>query len=375
MAYVRKRGKKYTAYWIGENGERKSRAAFADKGASQRLANDMESRALRVREGLDEPGEAARREAAAKPLAVHVDDYQANLLAKGDSPRHVAHIAGAIRRLITDAGIVAVSEIAPDRVQQALGRIKAQRSARTANHALSAVKSFARWLANANRIREVPRGLLAIRSYSEKLDRKRVRRALTPDEVSRLLAAAEGGPTIRLNRSDRPLVEITGPERAILYRIALGTGFRAQEIRTLTPERFHLDGDAPSITVLACYSKRGKRSGRDDVQPIRRDLAALLKPWLATRPAGKPVLPMPPENAAKLLRKDLLAAGIDDGMASGAGVVDFHAIRHTFITNLVNSGVNPKHAQVLARHSTITLTLDRYTVADAKDVRGSLEGE
>ena len=42
-------------------------------------------------------------------------------------------------------------------------------------------------------------------------------------------------------------------------------------------------------------------------------------------------------------------------------VADFHALRHTFITNLANSGVHPSTAQSLARHSTITLTMDRYT--------------
>jgi hypothetical protein len=42
-------------------------------------------------------------------------------------------------------------------------------------------------------------------------------------------------------------------------------------------------------------------------------------------------------------------------------VADFHALRHTFITNLANGGVHPKTAQTLARHSTITLTMDRYS--------------
>ncbi len=58
----------------------------------------------------------------------------------------------------------------------------------------------------------------------------------------------------------------------------MATGFRAEEIRTLTRESFSLDGDEPTITVRACYSKRGKRSGRDDVQPIRRDDAEALLP-------------------------------------------------------------------------------------------------
>ena len=42
-------------------------------------------------------------------------------------------------------------------------------------------------------------------------------------------------------------------------------------------------------------------------------------------------------------------------------IVEFHALRHTFISNLAAGGVHPKTAQVLARHSTITLTMDRYS--------------
>ena len=40
---------------------------------------------------------------------------------------------------------------------------------------------------------------------------------------------------------------------------------------------------------------------------------------------------------------------------------DFHALRHQFISNLARVGAHPKEAQTLARHSPITLTMDRYT--------------
>ena len=40
---------------------------------------------------------------------------------------------------------------------------------------------------------------------------------------------------------------------------------------------------------------------------------------------------------------------------------DFHANRHTFISNLTLAGVSPKLAQTLARHSDINLTMQVYT--------------
>ena len=52
---------------------------------------------------------------------------------------------------------------------------------------------------------------------------------------------------------------------------------------------------------------------------------------------------------------------------------DFHAFRHSFITMLASSGVHPKVAQQLARHSTITLTMDRYSHARLVDLNAAVE--
>lgn len=41
-------------------------------------------------------------------------------------------------------------------------------------------------------------------------------------------------------------------------------------------------------------------------------------------------------------------------------IVDFHGARHTFISIVVASGASVKEAQVLARHSTPVLTMNRY---------------
>ena len=72
---------------------------------------------------------------------------------------------------------------------------------------------------------------------------------------------------------------------------------------------------------------------------------------------------------AKLLRVDLAAAEIPYADAEGR-VADFHALRHTFITNLARAGVHPSDAQALARHSTITLTMDCYTHTLRRDHKG-----
>jgi integrase len=79
-----------------------------------------------------------------------------------------------------------------------------------------------------------------------------------------------------------------------------------------------------------------------------------------------------PNKAAKMLRKDLEAAGIAYKDDAGR-YVDFHSLRHTFISNLTRSGVSPKIAQSLARHSTIGLTMDTYTHIGLYDERAAID--
>ena len=52
-----------------------------------------------------------------------------------------------------------------------------------------------------------------------------------------------------------------------------------------------------------------------------------------------------------MLRVDLKMAKIPE--ETEEGVVDFHALRVTYITNFARSGIHPKTAPILARHSDI----------------------
>ena len=174
----------------------------------------------------------------------------------------------------------------------------------------------------------------------------------------------------------------------MLYRLALGTGFRASELASLVPGSFDLDGRPPTVTVEAGYSKHRRR----DVQPIRRDLADLLRPWLEARTPGLPVFPIP-DKPVKLVQADLAAARdawLEEAATKkerkerekssflkyrdAAGrVADFHALRHTYISRLVRSGANIKVAQELARHSTPMLTLGRYAHVQLADQTRALD--
>ncbi len=341
---------------------------MTDKAVSLEIARNHETEARKIREGIIDPEDRSRREAGQQEMSTHIESYRLDLLAKGGGAKHAKHIAGVLTRLLKDAAVGSVADLSPQRIQAALGRLRQKSAPRTCNHALNAVRAFATWLAENNRIKEVPRGLLRIPKFNEAIDRKLIRRAATIEEINRLFAAAEAGEPVFLygpTRSKHLKTPITGTQRAALYRLALGTGFRADELRSLRPEWFHLDGDDPEIRIPAEFTKNGK----DAIQPIANDLAAGLRVFLAGREPGKPAL-IVPEKTAKMLQKDLATAGIPHKTADG--VLDFHALRHSYVTHLVMSGVNPKIVQALARHSTITLTMDRYAHADKSALRDAV---
>ena len=72
-----------------------------------------------------------------------------------------------------------------------------------------------------------------------------------------------------------------------------------------------------------------------------------------------------------MLHVDLEAAGI--AYEIGDGVVDFHALRATYVSHLVSSGAPVKTCQVLARHSTPSLTIGIDAKASPHDVRAAVE--
>ena len=159
---------------------------------------------------------------------------------------------------------------------------------------------------------------------------------------------------------------MTGVLRAMAYRMAAATGFRAEELRTLTPEGFRLNHPEPSVFLRASATK----NRRPAEQPIPMSLARDLAAWLRGKPAGAPVLPLHHETA-KAIRADLAAAGIP--YETDEGVADFHSLRAYFVSALVRAGASIKEVQTLARHAKPQTTLNHYAKVSVRDLRGAVE--
>jgi len=367
------------AYWDADGKRQETNSGTPDRDTAQQIAAKLESDAALRKRGIIDPTAERIATEGRRTVAAHVTDFRAFMAAKGNTAAHVHQACRQIERVIADCHAVQANDLTGAAVLGVIGALRdGGTSLRTCNSYLRSIKTFTRWLWREKRTPDDP--LAGLSQYNEATDRRHVRRELTPDESAYLLAHVErnGGENYRLS----------GPVRAMAYRVALGTGFRVKELRTLTPASFDLQADPPTVTVAAAYSKRRRR----DVQPIRCDLADLLQSRLADRPRDEPLFRLP-HNTSKMFQRDLAAARAAwiaeattdterqrrDGSdflryADADGrVADFHAQRHTYISGIVATGASVKTAQELARHSTPVLTIGRYSHARLHDLTGALE--
>ena len=200
------------------------------------------------------------------------------------------------------------------------------------------------------------------------IDRRHDRRALTAEEFEKLTQSAENGPVVET---------LPGPDRAMMYILAAWTGYRRKELSSLTLRSFDLDGPTPRVRVQAAYTNNKKRT---DDTPLHPAVAERVRAWLAAKEDVAPDVPLFPlrtyawwwRKTSKMMRLDLERAGLpyidEDGLYA-----DFHANRHTFISNLGKAGVSLTVAQKLARHSTAELTSNVYTHLGLSDRASAIE--
>jgi integrase len=347
----------YTIVYTDEHGKRRKKRGYTDKRESDRLAKELEDRARKIKDGLIDPKAESYRTHEGTPLLDHVAAFERSILAKGATDKHVRMTGQRTRRTLALAKARRISDLSLSKAQDAVQALRdAGLGQSSINSHITAVKTFSRWLWRDGRARE--HHLAHLATSSADADLRHVRRLLSPEEAARVVQAAASGPDAG---------GLTGPDRAVLYHLALGTGFRRKELATLTPERFNLDSDNPTVTGRSCHTKNGKEA----VQPLAQSLADRLRPWLAGKAPGRSVFEGMTLRTAEMLRVDLKAAGIP--YETDSGFADFHSLRGDFISYLVSSGASVKTCQTLARHSTPTLTIGIYAKASLHDINGAVE--
>jgi integrase len=356
--------KKRSAHWYidykGPDGTRKRVKGFKDKAATLQLAAKLEKESELAQQGLGDKFKEHRKRA----LSEHVDDFRASLIAKGNTEKHANQQKRRVKTTFDACGFDLWDDISASKIQNSISKMqKTARivekkkvngkivhtkktkdlgllSAKTQGYYLKAVKQFCRWMNQDLRASENP-----VEHLQPKKSTSVERTALDADQVRRLLETTQQAKT---------KYGMTGCERALLYRLAIETGFRVSELKSLRVKSFDLNSRI--VSIEAGYAKNRYEA----VLPLRQETAALLEKQLERKlPNGLPFKTPHKSNFAKMLRHDLKPTNVFE--AEDLESIDFHCLRHTFGTMLAVSGVHPKVAQDLMRHSDINLTMSRYT--------------
>jgi len=337
----RKQSKKYYGEYTDASGQRHRVPLCANKAAAIVMLAELESSGERP----------AWHQHVRTSLAVHLDAWEQYLRSREGGSKNVTDRVKRVRRvLLAECGWTRLAAIDAEVVVDVVQRLQTLAtkytpkvrplSSQSRAYHLRDCRSFGKWLANSGRCQRNP---LAMAEGSRGVEPVRIRRALGAVELAKFLEA--------VRQSQKTWRKLTGVDRYHLYLVAVNTGYRAQECAALAPEFFQ----GGAVTLLGKHTKNKK----DARQPVHAEVMQELQAYLRSKPPGVPVWPSSWwRNASRMVRMDLAAAGIP--YETDAGVVDFHALRHAYITSLVASGAHVKTVQVLARHLTPDLAIRLY---------------
>ena len=227
-------------------------------------------------------------------------------------------------------------------------------SARLKNFRRQSAVALVAWCVKQGRARSNP--LATVPKMDERIDRRRVRRPLTDDELARLLAVAR--------ERDREMGE--GSTRAAWYTAAALAGLRRGDLERLTWAAVDLEGR--TITIR---EGKAKRTDTLPVHPQLADELAKIRPGRMTPQALARARVFPRSVTSVTVRKDLDRAGI--GPDAEGRVADLHALRATLGTTLARQGVAPQLAQRMMRHASYQTTLNHDTVLGLTDTAKAMD--
>lgn len=337
----------YEIEYFDEFGKRVRERGMTDRRLTEQLLADREDQVRLRTAGLVDPILENLANHRSTPIGVHVEEYEQHLGSGSRTKKHKELTIGRVKAVIEGAKIDSLATLQADRVERYLHLLHGPKcGARTINHYAQAMNGFARWLVKNNRLAANP--LLGLERYNAEADVRHKRRALTVDEVQKLIESA---------RTSGKVIQGYGPEeRARVYEMAFLTGLRRSELASLTPASFDLEAAQPTLTVAAACSKHR----REDVLPLHPRLVEVLPLWLQGLKRTDRLFPrLERKKTWYMVKQDLARVGIE--YETEEGIADFHASgRHSYVSALFRSGASVTEARTLARHSDVKMTM-RYT--------------
>jgi integrase len=275
-------------------------------------------------------------------------------LARRTTTKQVTEQRQAIERLVIGCGWRTIQQINEVEATNWLGEQRERKdephSPQTSKHYTDHLRCFTSWLATHNRLPRDPLVAMPRQPGTGEIPQTFYRRALNDAEFAMIITNARTSPAV--------YDSITPRQRVHIYYIARWTGFRAAEVASLAPGSFDLDADEPAITIECTISKRRKL----DRQIVPPAVIQALRDFILEKPKGEPLFPGKwYRKAAEMLRVD----SVDVNLKTDEGVIHFHSLLHTFITNLGESGASERQIMAVGRLSCSSLVA-RYCHLDDK---------
>jgi len=314
-----------------------------DKRVAEKKASELRQRLEREEAGLQLPKSMV--EAASKPLALHLDEYLADLRVKGRERSYRQKIENRIKVVCASQEWRQLRDVNSEGFVAWRSKQGGTLRPKTLNDYHAAFCGFMNWLHRHGRMPVNP--LIAAGTVDQR-GQQAQKRALSDDEATRLLTACD-------------------PRRRPAWLLMLTTGLRLGEVRALRWGDLVLDVADSFVRARAATTKNRKEAMLWLTTDVADEFRALRDAMQTRPPEGRQVF----RNVSlrnDRFKRDLKAAGIEavDGRGRKACV---HALRHTFITNLHRSGASVREAMGLARHSDARLTMSVYTDEGALPLR------
>ena len=340
----------WTAQFTDETGKvRRVSTKTTTRSIAEKILAQHEREVDRIRLGIVTREELEKALIKQTSLNDLLGQFRTKMTASGNTATYINSTFQKISALFQDCRIDAITKIRRESIERWVAdEIKrGVRSARTINSYIAAIKAFVLYLADTGVFISNP--LKSVRKLNEELDRRKIRRAMTKEEIDRLLKAA-------------------AEEHVLIYRLLLGTGLRSTELSLITPNQFDFEHCLMRIEASQTKNKRA------DILPVRADLIQALCKRIETRRI-KPHERIFDHNQSQIRRAfylDLQSAGIERRDMQGR-CIDVHSMRKTFGTMLATAGVPLTTVQRLMRHSSPQLTAKLYIDVDPINMKCALE--
>jgi integrase len=269
------------------------------------------------------------REGAQKTISEHLADFVTERGEVGRDERYLYELKNRVLKVAGDCGWEFARDIGPDSFRA--WRAEQKQSDKTLNEYLISVKALLNWMERRERLHANPLKTVERCRTARAIKPRYARRALSDNEAARLLAVAG--------------------RRRIVYLMAMLTGLRRGELRELVWGDVHLDCPQPRLVLRAVTTKNGKQA----FIPLHLSLAVELKALRSARLSDSDRVFAGLIPKMETFKSDLEKAQIPFIDERGLRA-DFHALRHTFCTNLHRANVSGRQAMQLMRHSTRKLT-------------------